>query len=124
MELPQQQHHHYHSRSYRHGTISDQGVLKVLRYPVLLRFCCCRYVENFPGFVEPILGIDLTDKFRCGNRAEGKQTWQSWLLHAVDPAAAAGPTSRVWVLRGQVWPSSEQEQGCAGLSSQETHNGA
>lgn len=23
------------------------------------------YVENFPGFVEPVLGIDLTDKFRC-----------------------------------------------------------
>jgi thioredoxin reductase (NADPH) len=22
------------------------------------------YVENFPGFVEPILGIDLTDKFK------------------------------------------------------------
>lgn len=22
------------------------------------------YVENFPGFVEPILGLDLTDNFR------------------------------------------------------------
>ena len=22
------------------------------------------YIENFPGFVEPILGLDLTDNFR------------------------------------------------------------